>query len=61
MKLVLFDLDGTLIMEGAKETIAKLKERGIKTGIISSGNSAVADMIRKDLGLDYSITNEISG
>ncbi len=60
MKLVLFDLDGTLIMEGAKETIAKLKERGIKTGIIS-GNSAVADMIKKELGLDYSITNEISG
>jgi len=81
MKLVLFDLDGTLleiarkksdgeekvqeaarklpIMKGAKETIAKLKERGIKTGIISSGAGAVVDMIKKDLGLDYSITNEL--
>lgn len=59
MKLVLFDHEGTLIMKGAKETIAKLKERGIKTGIIS-GNSAVADTMKKDLDLDYSITNEPS-
>lgn len=59
MKLVLFDestlTDAESLRKGAKETIAKLRERGVKTGLISSGG--LADAIRKELDLDYLLAN----
>jgi phosphoserine phosphatase len=45
--------------EGAKETLAALKEMGIFTVIISTGLSFVVDRIRAELGIQMSISNEL--
>ena len=47
------------LVEGAKETIHAVKELGLKTAIISSGVSILADRIQKELGIDYSFSNKI--
>ena len=47
------------LIEGAKETIQAIKELGLKTAIISSGVSILADRVQKELGIDYSFSNKI--
>lgn len=51
---LLDDMKATITyMEGAKELILGLKERGVKTALISGGFHEFADDIAKDLGFDY--------
>jgi phosphoserine phosphatase len=45
--------------EGAKETVAALKEMGIFTVIISTGLSFVVDKVRDGLGIHMSLSNEL--
>ncbi len=45
--------------EGAKETVAALKEMGIFTVIISTGLSFVVDKVRDELGIHMSLSNEL--
>jgi phosphoserine phosphatase len=47
------------IMKGAKEAIAKLREAGCYTAIISAGISVLADRLQKTLGIDCSMANEL--
>ncbi|MDP2750613.1 MAG: HAD family phosphatase [Nanoarchaeota archaeon] len=44
---------------GAKECFADLKEKGIKTAIISSGEKHLALFAQKELGIDYVFSNEL--
>ena len=44
---------------GAKETIAKLKEMGIKTAILTSGPIHLAQRAKEELGIDLVRGNEI--
>ncbi len=44
---------------GAKECISALKEKGIKTAIISSGEKHLALRAQKELGIDYVFSNEL--
>ncbi len=46
------------LMKGAAETISELKNSGIKTAVVSGGFSIVAERVKKELGIDYSIANE---
>jgi phosphoserine phosphatase len=45
------------IMKGARDTVAKLKEAGYYTAIISAGISILADRLKRTLGIDYSMAN----
>jgi len=45
--------------EGAKETVAALKEMDIFTVIISTGLSFVVDKVRDELGINMSLSNEL--
>src|SRR3989344_4353495 len=44
---------------GTKECISDLKEKGIKTAIISSGEKHLALRAQKELGIDYIFSNEL--
>ena len=44
---------------GFKQFCKYLKTREIKTGIISSGVNLVADYIKKEVGLDFVVVNEL--
>ncbi|MEE8168146.1 MAG: phosphoserine phosphatase SerB [Candidatus Hydrothermarchaeales archaeon] len=46
------------LMKGAHEAVSALKERGIKTAVISGGFSIVAERVKGELGLDYAVANE---
>lgn len=46
-------------VDGAKETVRTLKDRGIKVAIISAGLSIFADRIKKEIGADYAISNNL--
>ena len=47
------------LMNGAKETINKLKETGCKTAIISGGLQILADRVKKELDIDYAFANKL--
>ncbi len=47
------------LMRGAKETIEELRKHGIKTGVVSGGFDIVVNRIKKELGLDYAISNKL--
>jgi len=47
------------IMKGAEETIKKLKEKNIKTAIVSAGLDILADKVGDKLGIDYVYSNGI--
>jgi phosphoserine phosphatase len=51
--------DSLPLMPGAYELIARLKERGVLTGMITGGFSIVADRVAGRLGLDFCVSNEI--
>ncbi|MCS7239858.1 MAG: HAD family phosphatase [Candidatus Bipolaricaulota bacterium] len=44
---------------GVPETIAALKQKGLILGIVSSGVSLVAERVKDELGLDFSVANEL--
>jgi phosphoserine phosphatase len=51
--------DSLPLMPGAEELIARLKERGVMTGMVTGGFSLVADRVAERLGLDFCVSNEI--
>jgi len=44
---------------GVPEAIAELRRRGYVLGIVSSGLALVAERVRKELGLDFAVANEL--
>lgn len=44
---------------GVKAVFAALKERGVKTAIVSAGLSILADKIAKEVGADVAVSNEL--
>jgi phosphoserine phosphatase SerB len=51
--------DGLPLMPGAEELVARLKERGFVTGIITGGFDIVAERVAKRLGMDFWIANKL--
>jgi len=47
------------LMQGAERTISFLKDKGIKTAIVSAGMDILADRIAEQLGIDYVHSNGI--
>ena len=47
-------------MDGARETIARLRREKKVSGIVSAGISILAEKVRKDLGMDFAIANELN-
>lgn len=45
------------LMHGARETVKALRDRGIKTAIVSAGIDLLADRIADELGVDVDIAN----
>lgn len=45
--------------DGAVETVRKLKEAGIKVGIVSAGISVLAERAAKELGADITFSNRL--
>jgi len=45
--------------DGATETVRKLKEAGLRVGIVSAGLSLLADRAGKDLGADIVLSNRL--
>ncbi len=45
-------------MEGAAETVSELRSKGIKTAVISGGFDIVAERIKEELAMDYSVANQ---
>jgi len=46
--------------KGAKETVLSLRSRGVKVATISAGLSILADKVTRELGLDFSVANELT-
>ena len=47
------------LMPGAKETIEELKKHEIKTGVVSGGFDIIVNRVKRELGLDYAISNKL--
>jgi len=47
------------LMKGAEKTIRNLKEKKIKTAIVSAGLDILADKVGKKLGIDYVYSNGV--
>lgn len=52
-------LDRIPYQEGAREVFRVLKERGVKTAVVSAGLSILADKVAKELGADIAVANEL--
>ena len=52
-------LNTITLAEGAVETIRALRAKGIKTAIVSSGISLLADRIGRELGIDFVYSNKL--
>lgn len=52
-------LDRIPYQKGVKNVFNALKERGVKTAIVSAGLSILADKIAKELGADIAVSNEL--
>lgn len=50
-------LAGVKLFEGVNEAINALREQGIKTAIISGGLDILAERVKRELNIDYSIAN----
>jgi len=48
------------LTNGARETVHSLKKLGLKTAIISSGISVLADRVKAELEIDYAFSNKIT-
>ncbi|MEM2905144.1 MAG: HAD family phosphatase [Candidatus Bathyarchaeia archaeon] len=46
-------------MQGAEEVVSCLRKQGLKVGTISAGLSLLADKAMRELGLDFSVANEL--
>jgi phosphoserine phosphatase len=47
------------LMKGAREAAKELKDRGMKVCVISGSFDIVAERVKKELGLDYAVGNEL--
>ncbi|MDP6460068.1 MAG: phosphoserine phosphatase SerB, partial [Candidatus Hydrothermarchaeota archaeon] len=47
------------LMKGARKATKELMNRGVKVCIISGGFEIVAERVKKELGLDYAVGNEL--
>lgn len=60
-KLSVFDIERILapvpLMPGAKELIAALRSKGVRTAIVSGGVDLLAKRIGRELGIDYVLAN----
>ncbi len=52
-------VDNIPYTDGAKEVITTLRGIGFKVALLSAGLSIVTDRINRDVGVDYSIANEL--
>jgi phosphoserine phosphatase len=52
-------LQGIPYRQGAREVFQELKQRKVKTAILSAGLSLLADKAANDLGADFAIANEL--
>ena len=52
-------VDDIPYMNGARDTIAALRRRGLVVVLLSAGLSIVTDRIRGEIEVDYSIANEL--
>lgn len=46
-------------LPGARETVAALKQAGVKLALVSSGVTFHSDLVRDELGFDWAIANEV--
>ncbi len=59
ISVVMDAVKNTKLVPGAEETIASLRDRGIKTAILSGGLDVMADNIAKRVGIDFVLTNKL--
>lgn len=52
-------LDQVPLMKGARETLERLRKEGLKTAIISSGISMLAERVKGELGIDFVFANRL--
>ncbi|MBS7626020.1 HAD-IB family phosphatase, partial [Candidatus Bathyarchaeota archaeon] len=52
-------IDRVEFVDGALETVARLKKEGIKVGVVSAGISLMTDRAARKLNLDLALSNEI--
>ncbi|TXT57389.1 MAG: hypothetical protein BAJATHORv1_10090 [Candidatus Thorarchaeota archaeon] len=52
-------IEGTKLVPGAKETITRLKEAGVKVAILSGGLDILANDVARRLGVEYVLTNRL--
>jgi phosphoserine phosphatase len=52
-------LRGVPYQPGSRETIRALRERGVITVILSTGLSLLVDRVKKELGFDMALSNEV--
>jgi len=52
-------LDEIPCVDGAKEAVAELREKGKLSGIVSAGISLLSDRVREELSMDFAIANEL--
>jgi phosphoserine phosphatase len=52
-------LDRIPCQQGATEVFSTLRERDIRTAIVSAGLSVLADKVAEEVGADFSISNEL--
>jgi phosphoserine phosphatase len=52
-------LDQVPLIIGAQETLHYLRRHGVKTAIISSGISLLAERVKEELGIDYAFANRL--
>lgn len=52
-------VSATKLVPGVQETIATLRDRGIKTAILSGGLDIMADDIARRAGIEYVLTNKL--
>lgn len=50
-------LAGVELMPGAKETVSRLRDAGLKTAIVSAGIDLLAERIAEELGMDAQLAN----
>ncbi|HEY0450663.1 phosphoserine phosphatase SerB [Actinophytocola sp.] len=51
--------DSIMLMPGARTTIRTLKRLGFRCGVVSGGFTRIIDRLAADLGLDFSVANEL--
>ena len=51
--------DSLELMPGARTTIRTLKRLGFRTGVVSGGFTTIIDRLAADLGLDFSLANDL--